>query len=344
MNLIAPHACAALLSAWLVPDVQLTYAIEEGTQIAKNVSHEVEMKLVSGEAWMGDEELPMPEDFSMEIQHVHHLSMTDRYGPLVDGAPEFIVRTLSEYEDVLDAEVVDGRGEPEVVAMELESPLIGEAVRWTSDDATFTPTFENESSDVDTDLLDDLRFDLDGLGLLPPGDAVPSEGWEVPAAALGELLSLGGSFAGVPEAPPDDEGHCLLWAIALLPQLGELEGKVDLKLASFDEDEGIASLRLEAEVSSEQDSVASAKALGEGLDSDELDALKSLVVTTEMAIMGTVAWNVKLGRLDRFELTGDLSRKATIVGGAPAVDQDVEMRMELEFEGEASWALEFEEL
>lgn len=331
---------AAFAAASPTLDLTIEHGVEEGTTVEKSISHSLSMELVSGVMAMGDMEQEMPDDFAMNLEHTLTLTVTDTYGESDGGSPKSVTRTITDYSDVLDGEVTEPFSDPEEVDVELEIELVDEVVEWTRGDDGYSAALADEESDLDEDLLEGLVFDLDGLALLPEAGADLSEGWTIPAEALGHLLSLGGDCGGTTVEEPDDLGDCLLRGLMLAPMLGELEGEVALALDEYDEESGLATLTIEGEVTSEVELLDYIEHIVGDADITDLDALQSADAETEITIEGTIVWNVAGKHLSRFDIDGDVSRVLFIEGHE--ADMNMDMEMTLEFAGEASWELEFE--
>lgn len=335
-------ACAAPLTAVLATDVTLEHAVDEGTEIRKTLTHEAAFRMVTGVMVMGDREEPVPDGFSMEVALAREVRVTDVYGPWEGGRPRSMTRTVTGLSDALEGAVSERADQVEEITMELETELVDVPVVWTLGERGYERAYADEECELDEALLEGLTLDLDGARLLPPAGADLAEGWTAPAAALTELLMLGGDLGGTPVELPEDEGDCFLRSMMMVPQLGDLDGEVRLALGEVDEEKGLATLTLEADLSGEGDAADYARRLGSGTGRNQLRELARLGLETEMTVEGTVVWDLRRARLARFDLDADVLRTLRIAASRTMGDQKVPMSVVMEFEGEASWEVEFE--
>jgi hypothetical protein len=319
-------------------DVEIAFDVSEGTTAVKSLSYSSSLELVGGAMVVDGEEDPMPDDLVMTLQHERSLSVRDVYGNSEGGRPLTLVRTIESLDDALEASI-DDSGELQEVEVVLESALVGEALRWTrGEGGEYTVAAVDEESEVKDAWLEGLTFDLDGLGFLPESGADLGEGWTVPAANLVQILALGGDAHGIPVEDGDDIGVFMLRTVALMPLFGEAEGDVELALGEFDAETGLQTIALEAEISTSVDAADYLRRLCREQEFDELESFEEVMVSSALTIEGSLVWNTKLGRLERFDLDGEIERELTM----SAEQFGMVMEIVLEYEGEASWEYELE--
>ena len=341
MKLALTLSSAAVVVASPAPDVAIKFGIDEGTKVEKKVVHEAIFEFVSGVQRRGNEEIQMPDEYAMSLEHVRSMTVVDVYGASADGVPGSLVRTVTEFEDTLTWEIVEESDRSEKVDVQLESELEDVPVAWSPEDGTYVASYVEEDNDLRDELLDGLTFDLDGFGLLPPAGADLTEGWEVPAGALGELLQFGGSLSETATEAPSDAGQTVLRGVMLLPLLGDLEGDATLVLESYDEEKGLAKITIEVEATSEASAIDLVQSIGKDIGGDRMQQLEDVLLETELDLNGAIQWDVRAGRLAHLEMDGDCRREMTIKaldpGGGPGPV------IQLAFEAEASWIAEFQE-
>jgi hypothetical protein len=316
-------------------DVKLVHTIAEGTKVAKTLVHEANLELVKGTMTQAGETEEMPPEFQMELAHSFSATVVDEYGARKDSVLTGLTRVITDWDDRLEAQIVEGDGPKKVQNIELETELVDEAVRWSRGESGYAPALVDEESEIDAEVLSRLVFDLDGLGLLPPADANLEEGWTVPAAALGALLAFGGDPAASPTEQPDDPGACLLRSAVPMPALGELDGDVSLALVGFDEETGRAEISIEADVVSMGVVDEFFQRLGAGIKSERMDGIEALTIESRYELEGEIVWNVAGGHIERFTIGGSVMRLVSMSS------DEMQMALELEFEGDASWGIEF---
>jgi|GEM_PF-3824932 len=337
---LALVGAAFVAASPVLQDATLEHAVPDGTVVTKTLVHSAEYSLVDGLRSMGDEEEGLPDEFSMEFAHAVTVGVTDTVGRDDDGRLVRIRRVVDTFEDSLEGEVVESFG-TEPVEVELETELVEVPVVWSrGEDGAFTVAYEDEEDAPDASLLEGLSFDVDALGLLPPADANLREGWTVEASALGELLAFGGDASARPARETTETGNYLLRAQCLAPFTEELDGELKLKLVSVDEDTGLAVVELEGDAASTRDVRDTIMRLGEGTDDPQLEALESVEIESEFEFTGTLEWDTRVGHLVRLEVDAEFERLLEMRATIPQLGEEI--GIELEFEGQASWVLEFE--
>lgn len=332
---------------------QLEFAPAADTALTFTLSHRSSVSLEEGTMSMFGQEIPMT-DAGMEHKVSLGLQFTQAYGEQTYHP----TRTLKTFRHKVTSAMTEPNREPDEIEGSLDSPLVGRSIRWQSDQegSQPQPTYvdDREPNDADLALLQGLRFDLDAIGLLPPVGADLKQGWKTPAAALGDLLAMGGnlhsSFSD--EHLQDSGGMGLMFEPAgFWPLDLELEGDVKLKLQGTRESKGkqLAILQIAAEVSAGGSSLdrhchlnshyCGCEDLDCGCHPDPVQADREL----KLELQGNLIWNLDGNHIQGYRLKGDYEVHYTyaksMLGGDTPEDLSV---LNARCTGEAAWELAVE--
>lgn len=332
-----PLLTLTLLTAALPAADGLRFAAEAETSVAKQVSSEIGLELLSGTMRMGDMEMPAPDGFELVIAHSIAMRIDDRYASTGDGRPVRLERSYGEVEAGFRAEVTEETGEEDLVEDDLESELDGEGVAWTwdPDEEDWVATSLDEDRPLADELLDALHFDLDGLGLLPEAEVAEGESWEVDAAALTAILGLGSDLALQPTAG-DMADEMVPAVMCASPAFGceSISGELTASyVETIDEGGRFARIELAGELSGEGEPTAMMMAYTDALGGE--GAMTEASVETDLELEGELVWNLDEGRVESLVLEGPLD--LTLMVGTE--ENGMSMELELEFEGQARYAL-----
>ncbi|MEX1024486.1 MAG: hypothetical protein WD226_05355 [Planctomycetota bacterium] len=262
----------------LEADTQLTRSFEAEGAIELNFA-----QLVDGE----EQETDAP---TIDIESSRTMVIVDRIEAVTDGAP---TRILREYRDMTYERVVDLP--EETIDEALTSPLEGESVvfRWDADDDSWSAELPPDSdSDLDQETLDDLRADLDLVGLLPDDEVEVGDSWDV---GLELYLSLNWVGGLIPWNGEDDEQDPAQLDAAR-QDFANAEAEGTATLTSVDEDRAIIHISLEGSTWSEVE-------LDIEVEPDSpVDSVRR-ESTTEVAMDIEVTWDLTLGRWTHFEIS-----------------------------------------
>lgn len=300
MKLLLP-AALFLLAAPAPDSVALVYAPEEGTQLKRVFEAEAEYRLtdltasIDGEELEHEGELP---DYAMRFSE--HIAVTDTLRSVGDGRPAELLRTFDE----LSQENVDQVEEEESKA-ELGSPLQGRTVRfhWDVDEEGFVaaPADEEESDELDSDLLASLAEDMDMRLVLPPAEVEVGDEWELdPRLYLAFMWP-----SGLLDFHAEGEESSAEERALSRQTIEHLEGTGTARLEEIREEDGLrlAVIHVELAITTSTENVLPAESTDE-FERPEI----SIEVEIERKLEGTILWDLEHGHAHSAELECEASR------------------------------------
>ena len=187
----------------------------------------------------------------------------------------------------------------ETIEEVMGSPLEGTSVVFLLDDEGWSAELpEDSESEIEQDLLDDLRADLELVGLLPTEEVAEGDTWEVGRELYLSLNWLGGMIPWTTEGEEDDRDPLSVEGSRQRFASAEAEGEATL--ASVEDGVATIAVTLEGWSSSSVDVE---------FDADELEHVDSITreqtVDVEMEI--EVLWDLEEGRWTSFTITDHTS-------------------------------------
>jgi len=340
VNLVGASAAALFLTPFL--DESIVARCEQGETRTRTIEASRVMNLVDMNITFNGEEISdeMLGDISGTSTDTFSLVLSDAIETAADGRATKVLRT---YTKLAGSSAMEGGMEGmESMDTTLTSDLEGETVIFTFDGEAeeYTPAFP-EGSTADTDLLEDLVYDIEFAGLLPTDSVAPEATWEVELEVFREIIEPGGEMHLRP-TDMDEEGEDPLADSEVEPTL---DGTFTGTFASLEETDGgrIATLTYEFDITSHLE-------LTDGLDPMTNETPMGEMTITPLSIVvdrsakGTakLVWNLDRGCLVSFELEADATENNTSQVEIQFGDESMEQGQEVVQEGviEISYTVE----
>lgn len=273
--LVAP----LLVSAPLENSIELGF--EGGTSFLRTIESKGELVLEFAMV-VNDEEQDMGAE-PIDLAYSETQKFRDTIQSLGDGRPTKIERT---HEELIVERTIETP--EETIEEELTSPLTGEVAifTWSDEDSEWSVAQpEDAETELEEDILNDLRPDLDLLGLLPDGEVSVDDEWDVG----GELY------------------HCLSWPGGIMTYLFEEqeerdELEADLSRQRYDNveatgkaklvsvEDGVATIEVKLEATTEAEVEIEVEEAEEG---PTPEVSRTQEAETELEI--TITWDLEAG-------------------------------------------------
>ena len=200
------QALAALALLAVRPAAQeLTFAPAEGVQMTRTFEYTSEAVLDDFSVQLDGEDLTaMLGEFSFEMEATQTYVVTDEVVEAEDGRIARLVRTFDELGGESEVLVESTMGS-ETIETTASSELEGETVvfTWDEDEEDWSVS-AGEDSDIDSDLLEGLEFDMDLAGFLPDDEVESGDSWEVELLGLAGVSFPGGNLGLMPDEGMED--------------------------------------------------------------------------------------------------------------------------------------------
>ncbi len=272
-----------------------------------------------------DEPIHPPGDLHISIEDTGRIDVTDEYLAVGKGRPAKLKRTFDKIEEnekqhasssESAGDAGDGHEKKE------ESALEGKTVffTWSDETSAFAASFPKDGGDAE--LLDDLSEDMDLRFLLPKGKVAADESWDLDAKDFGSVLAPGGDLKLKEKDADESSDHSL--GKEIRKQLG---GKAHATWKGVREEGGkkLGIIALAADLVSEGD--VESKGDLEGKTHFKL----------KLELEGELAWDLAAGHFHAFQASGKVELDTAATATRKMGDQSVEMRQELDLEGETSY-------
>lgn len=335
-SLVALTAPLCLVAA---PEVELTFAVEDGTSLTLSSERVLSLDLQDASMSLvfdGEEQEGEAPEIELSLVEIENLVFTDAYEGVEEGRPTRVVRTFDTIGTTSRQTGADEMGEE----FEEETPGSSElegltvAFEWSEEDEAFTAAFAADEEEADEDLLEDLEARADFTWYLPEGEVSEGDSWDVPLEAFRQTSALSGDLAVVREGEEDDPED----------DFGEqfddnLAGEISASFAGMREEDGreLAVLKLSAELSTsiEQTSeieMEEGPGEGESTDSYEFD----------FELEGELLWDLAAGHAVRFELAGDCEMQLSSEQSFNGEGHEITFLSTQDFGGEVRYEVELE--
>lgn len=321
MRLRALYVLACLPLCASFPAAQkFAFRAEKGASVEKTFAMDLTMDLDDFAVSVGGEELPAEDIGSpeMSMRQESRLVFLDTYPEGAAGRPALLHRKFVSLANE-ERQTMGGDGESESETTTEKSELEGRTVafRWDAEKEEFTRSYEGEGADEA--LLEGLIEDCDLRGVLPAGDVSAGDTWDLDPEIFDHLTGPGGDVGLVDPADEDDSDD------GLDEQFRDnTEGELKATFVGMREVEGLQLAVIEiagsAKTHAKQDSSE-----GEGHGGTNTMELEFAEVE------GEVLWDLKLGRVVSYTLTGNvqarISEEATLEFEGQSIDMSQRMTL-----------------
>ncbi|MFT5286228.1 MAG: hypothetical protein ACI8TQ_002396 [Planctomycetota bacterium] len=298
-----------VLLAFALPAQEIVFAPKDGLRLTKTFEFTFVSTVDDMEISMDGEPMPAP---PMEMNTTQNVSVTvtDHYTKVGEGRTLILERRFDSLGGTVELDI----NHPMLGDMDMEAESTSEledttvVFTWNEEDEAYDAAYNEDSSDGDEDLLEDLSENFDMRGLLPSGAVSVDDSWPLEAEVLMSLLAPGGTLALIPQDAPAEMDMGA--GIDFSTQLGNLDGDCSATFAGTKtSDEGtLAIIKLNFEVSSEKDiteQVAEATANSKQAEAMGMEQdIQSADASFEFELEGTLLWNIDGGHFHSLELTG----------------------------------------
>lgn len=343
---LAPALALALLPVCLDPGPregpgdELRFAPEQGLRLTKTLRRSSEESLDSSVAYFNDEEQDAETDSSSSSEGL--IVLTDEYGASEDGRLLRLARSFDEveYENLHSSEF---GGEVHDFEVTGTSELTGSTIvfEWDEDDEEYSVRDEDE--ELDDELLEDLRIELDFAELLPDGGEV-SEGdeWTIEAEVFAQLMT---PEDGIPidwnsDGWDDDEGDVVIEESdeGDMEESESHEGEVSAEYRGTREVDGVlvGVIALEGELTTDY-------ASERDLDSNHATGSFSYEMTRTRFVEGECLWNLEGGHLHSLFIELDTESVSAQESTFDFDGQEFSHAVESEESGAVTFEVTFEE-
>lgn len=338
-------AAAALLAG--APGDSLVPVFEPGGELTRTFEEETSWSLDTMSMVMDDE--PVEQDLpAVEGRCTRRIVVLDRLRQVGEGR---VLELAREFQELVGASAL--QVEDQETSREYEtassSALEGlEAVfSWDEAEGSYACAYA-EGSAGPPGLLEGLVLACDLAAFLPPADVAQGETWDVPAAALAEVLSPSGALALAPvEFTPGGllsvpNGPIVATAFAGAGgAAGELEGEIQATYAGAEEQDGVRVARVELEL----DVVARADRSApfrEALERAGQGNKAELSVELDLEGTAHFLWDLDHGRALSFELDGEVVLHVELAWEERILTEALPMTAEFEASGTTRLTARFE--
>lgn len=327
---------------------------EPGTSVSKTFTIETDFALDDFSVVVDGQDMgAVLGSLELTLQTTNTIEVTDTYVSTSGGRPTRLERTYDTLEG--DASVgmsTEYGGEDQDVSSSSELEGVSVIFAWNEDEERYDVSFA-EGEDHDQDLLEGLTEDMDLRVLLPPGDVSPDDTWEVELSKLTGLAVPGGNLKLLPEdMDSEDFGDVQIFENLFGQNFGEylgelLEGSCVCTYKGVDEDTGLAEILVAVKIGSAADLTDMLAEIVEAL-ADQ--AGQDVPFDIDMADFeldfegeGVLSWNQEAGRVESFELGGDMTVTADMGISADEDGQSHTAELSLETSGSYDYTVETEE-
>jgi hypothetical protein len=279
-----------LFSGLVAPVEELRYAPEDGTTLTRTFEAHAELGPGEAKGWINGQELEGAEQGSFEF--LERIVVRDRIEGVEEGRPTALVRTfvelLQESTYTLDDEETEETS---------TSDLEGRSVRfvWDDEEEGYVAEVADEEGELDADLLEGLREDLDLRGILPDDEVEEGDEWEVEPEVYIAFMWPSGLLDFHAEGEEIDD------SIRELNQgtIDGIAGKCTARFAGVRDEDGVrvAVLAVEFDVETHAE-----------ITVDDEGASLETQLSVERELEGEILWDLEHGHVHSAALSGSSER------------------------------------
>lgn len=350
MNNAALLVVLAASPALLSPDPRteperIAFSPAEGTAVTKVFRNTMLYGLEDMTVLMNGEENALMPKVEMEMQTISTVTVTDTYGPVVEGRPGSLARSYDsiglEFEMEMSADGGLGGGAAETPSGTGSSPLEGREVRftWDAEEEDYLVEFTDTEDTSEEQLLRDLSEDMDVRGLLPRKHLEVGEVYDINLLAMIDVLAPGGDLKldmdldGL-DSPVGPAGDPQMMS-NIRQMFGDLlDGEATGTLREVREvgEARVAVIDLDVEVDTSNDvSDMLADVMEEQVQEGMQYQLDRAQVQFALEATGQLLWNISAGHVHSLELAGDsaMGMEMALNIDLGAQEMVIEMAMEM---------------
>lgn len=306
-GLLRPALLAALVLVPARDEALLRFEVKSGTVLEKSFSanHEAAIEQV-GFSREGSE--VAPDGSGGWVSSTQVLQMRDAYVSVEGGRVRTLRRTVKEAGASGQLRLTrEGRKFMEDSNIS-GSPFFGMTFvhTWVEEEGVYARRYERDYGEEEW--LQDLDYDFDALGLLPPGPVQVGASWEIEPERLRRVLAPGGDFQVTPRSPRQFGRSMKLGVCGDLDNvLGPvIAGSARATLESIEEREGMrfAKVVLECEIASSKDRTELYDTAMPPEERKEPATLRGVEIAYTLKGSGVMLWNLTRGHLAQLDLSG----------------------------------------
>jgi hypothetical protein len=318
--------CAALLLGRADLSDEPRFAVAEKTTLQKTFTREMKLESKSFRIVVDGEEHPIEGlgDIRISIEDSSRIDVTDHYLAMGKGRPMKLQRTFDKIAESEHQRAHPKGNEPGDADHERkeESELEGKTVlfTWNDEGSQFDVSFA-EGKD-DEGLLAELDEDMDLRFLLPTTHVAEGQSWDLEPKVFASVLAPGGDLKLEENEEKDDSNAKIGKEVCK-----HLEGKAHATWKGVRTEDGreLGVIALAADLKSEGD----AEGKGEHAGKTHF--------RVEIELEGELLWDLAAGHFRSFQAGGKLGLDAARTATRKMGGKTVEMRQELEYQGESSY-------
>lgn len=322
--LTKPLAVAAGALALVVPlDHDLAYGVEANTTLTRTIRTSGELEMEFAFLMNGEEQDVGAE--AIELAWREELVFVDTIEKVGDAGPARFVREHRTLDTDRTIDTPD-----ETIEEVMTSPLQGESVvfEWDEEEGEWTASLpEDSESELDSEILDDLRADLALVGLLPDRSVAVGDSWPVGLDLYYSLNWPGGILPYLGEEEEERDPYELEGS---RQRFANTEAEGTAKLEAVEEGVATVSVVFEASTSAEVEMEVEAE---EGVPLDSVTRVQELTTELEVEIL----WDLEAGRWTSYSITDSTEATMDEVAIFTAPDgEELEMTQRRSFGGEST--------
>ena len=324
-----------------LPALELVFKVDEKTKLTKTFIDDASFSTTDFRIEIDGTEIEgenLPK-ISIDVTNKTTVTVTDEYVKMAEGRPALLKRSFDklsgESKEKVNMPEGAGSGDQEQDTKR-ESKLEGQAVlfTWDAKAEEYNATYDESSKDGDTDLLLDLREDMDLRGFLPEKAVSEGDSWELTGRVIFENVGIPGGDMHIDSEDDDPEERPTMST----QMLENCEGKGSATFVEEREVDGrkLAVIKITGAVKS-NGSVPMKNPEG----APPMERSRKIVVAYECE--GELLWDPKAGHFVSCELLSQVKMTLRISsegempdGNSHSVDQV------FEFEGEAKFSASVE--
>jgi len=315
---LLPALGASLLCAAGAPGEKVAFGPSAGTTLTKTFTTAGEYSLDDLSLTVDGQDIgQMLGSIEVSLKQGSTIEVTDAYKAFGEGRPTELLRTFDELGAKMNMEISPAQGE--VPQFESTSPLEGKTVlfKWNAEKDEYERSFHEGEGDAE--LLDGLKEDMDLRIFLPSKEVSAGDSWSVALTELQSVVMPGGDLHLEPEGQEVNEDAKKMFEGIFedfgkkLGDLLEGECKCTFKGTQGEGDARVAEIAIEVKVATTLDlAEVLDKAIRAVLEQQDVGAKVDLSLETadlnfDFDGSGTLLWNLSAGRLQSFQLGGDIT-------------------------------------
>lgn len=306
MKLFLPPLFLFALSGLAPDDEELVFAPEEGTTLKRSFEAQADYEPAELSVTLDGNELEVEQQVPVTLHFVERIVVRDAIEGVEDGRPTELVRTFLELAQdyTFSSEGEDGE---QSATSELEQRSV--RFSWDAEEEDYSVEVADDGDELDEDLLEYLREDMDLRGLLPEGEVAEGDEWEFdPTVYVAFMWPSGLLDFRTADEELDEVGRDMN-----AETMERIEGTAKARFAGVREEDGVRVAVLEIELDIETGASAQRETEQGTID---------IELTIERELEGEILWDLENDHLVSAELEGSSTRSNTRSGTLPGPEGD----------------------